>query len=108
MVARRTFVFVACELVGNEVVVGEVFVEGANEPVAVSRELAMEVFVHPIRVPKSHKICPVTSHVFAIRGICEQSVHWLFHRRWSCGLLKTYLFPGCLEEDLSGQNSACE
>ena len=68
------FVEVACDLELGELVVGEVLVEGLDDPVAVGRVVAEVVVVVSVGVGDADEVEPVFGHVFAIGGLGDEVV----------------------------------
>jgi len=65
---------VAGDLELGEVVVGEVFVEGLNDPIAVGRVVAEVVVVVAVGVCDADKVEPELGHVLAVSGLGHESV----------------------------------
>ena len=63
------FVEVAGDLEFGELIVGEVFVEGLNDPVAVRGVIAEVVVVVAVGVGDADEIEPILRHMFAISGL---------------------------------------
>lgn len=68
------FVKVAGDLELGEVVVGEVFVEGLDDPVAVGGMVAEVVVVVAVGVGDADEVEPVLGHVLAVGGFCDEAV----------------------------------
>lgn len=65
---------VAGDLELGEVVVGEVFVEGLNDPIAVGRVVAEVVVVVSVGVCDADKVEPELGHVLAVSGLGHEAV----------------------------------
>ena len=66
LVARRVGQEIARELPEEELVVGQVLVEGADDPVAIRRHVAIEVGLVAVGVGVAGKIEPVHRHALAV------------------------------------------
>ena len=71
------FVEVTGDLESGELVVGEVFVEGLDDPVAVGRVIAEVVVVVAVGVGDADEVEPILGHVFAVAGLGHEVVNEL-------------------------------
>ncbi len=65
---------VAGDLELGKVVVGKVFVEGLNDPIAVGRVVAEVVVVVSVGVCDADKVEPELGHVLAVSGLSHEAV----------------------------------
>ena len=65
---------VAGKLVLDEVVIGQVLVEGPDHPISVRCHFAIMVMVNAVGVGEAHQVEPVLGHVFAVLWLGQQAI----------------------------------
>ena len=65
---------IAGELIGNEFVPAEIFVEGLDDPVAPRPHLALAVHLEAVAIGVAGDIEPVGGHTFAVAGGSEEAI----------------------------------
>ena len=69
---------VTSQLITNEVVIAQVFVESPDYPIPVSDEVSVKVLMHSIGVGKTDQVQPVASNVFPILLLGQHSIDQSF------------------------------
>ena len=65
---------VACELPGQKLIVGQVFIEGMNHPISVGPLASNVVVLVAIAIGVAGDIQPENSHFFSVSGAIEQLI----------------------------------
>jgi hypothetical protein len=73
---------IAGELVGDEFIPAEIFVEGLDDPVAPRPHVALAVDLETVAVGVAGDVEPVGGHAFAVARGGEEAVDQIFDRRF--------------------------
>ena len=75
VVLRGVWQQIAGELFGDELIVGQVVVEGFDHPIAIEPNVARLVFLEAIGIRVARGVEPVASPFLAVVRRCEQTLH---------------------------------